>query len=80
MGRAFRRQSSLLRGTTREAFTEKVNFIWSLKTGCSLELEGKALQVEGFLCTQAQSWGVWAVREPEVASMKVDQITNNERW
>lgn len=37
-------------------------------------MEGKTFQVGGFVCTKAQNWAVWAVREMEVANMKADQM------
>lgn len=35
--------------------------MWALKTGCGLELEGKAFQAEGIVCTAVQSWDGWPV-------------------
>lgn len=56
------------------------DLIWTLKTGCSLELDGgKNFPGGGFCVHKAQSWAVWAIREMELANLKADQIITMKR-
>lgn len=61
-----------LEGLPGKTSQRRWNLIGALKPVCSLELGGRASQVEGFLCTEARSWGVWAFREPREARRKAD--------